>query len=666
MGKSLTRKILESHLLEGTWAPGETLALKVDQVLTHDALGTLVFLQFAALGLSRIKVDLAVTYADHNVFEVDSRMTRDHHFIGIAARKFGAYYSRPGAGICHQVHLERFAVPGKILLGSDSHTPTAGGLSMVAIGAGGLDVTAALAGAPYRIPVPVITGVHLTGQLSPWVTAKDVILELLRRLTVKGGRGRIFEFSGSGVRTLTVPERATITNMTAELGATTAIFPSDNVTRDYLRRAGREASWHPLSPDPDADYDEQLELDLSRVEPLVACPGSPDRVVPARALDGLKVNQVLVGTCTNGSYVDILQVAMILDGRTVHPDVDVIINPSSKQSVELLAREGWIAKLLASGANLSEATCGPCIGLTHVPAHDSISLRTFNRNYSGRSGAQSDQVYLASPIVAAVAAACGVVRDPRDWAAEEARRGATVSAPGVRLPERFNRSAPDILPPFSEADAASVDLPISEDMIALPRLDPLPETLVGHVVGVFGDDITTDDIIPFTSEASALMTNLPAMAKFTFARLDPGFAERAQGAGFGVIVAGQNYGQGSSRENAALAPRHLGVRVVLAQSFARIHRANLINWGILPLLLVQEHQGGVDAVRRDDQVEFGELKAWLLRTGPAPRGGRSPVFRATNHTQGTEFTVQHDLSQRELLTVLAGGLFSSLRELAAH
>ncbi len=666
MGKSLTRKLMEARLVEGAWLPGETLALKVDQVLTHDALGTLVYLQFAALGLPRIKVDLAVTYADHNVFQVDARMTRDHQFIRVASRKFGAYFSRPGAGICHQVHLERFAAPGKVLLGSDSHTPTAGGLGMLAIGAGGLDVTAALAGGPYRVPVPTITAVHLTGQLSPWVTAKDVILELLRRLTVKGGRGRIFEFTGPGVGTLVVPERATITNMTAELGATTAIFPSDEVTLDYLRRGGREADWQPLSPDPDADYDERVELDLSQVEPLVACPGSPDRVVPARALDGLKVDQVLVGTCTNGSYVDIRQVAIVLDGRTVHPDVELIINPSSKQSVELLAQEGWIAKLLASGANLSESTCGPCIGLTHVPAEGSISLRAFNRNYSGRSGALGDQVYLASPVVAAVAAVCGVVRDPRDWASTEAKRGAAVSVPSVRLPERLNRNAPDILPPLPVDEAASIELPVSEDMVALPRLDPLPETVEAHVVGVFGDDVTTDDIVPFTSEASAVMTNLPAMAKFTFARLDPGFYERAKAAGVGVIVAGQNYGQGSSRENAALTPRHLGVRVIVAQSFARIHRANLINWGILPLIFAPDDRGEALALRCDERVEFSDLKAWLIHAGPAPLGGRSPVFRATNLTRGAKFAVQHDLSRRELLTILAGGLFPSLRELAAH
>ncbi len=665
MGRSLTRKILESHRVEGDWAPGDTLAVKVDQVLTHDALGALVFLQFAAIGLPRIKIPLAVTYADHNVFQVDGRMSRDHQFIQVAARKFGSYYSRPGAGICHQVHLERFAAPGQVLLGSDSHTPTAGGLGMIAIGAGGLDVTAALAGSPYRVPVPRVTAVHLSGHLSPWVTAKDVILELLRRHTVKGGVGRIFEFTGPGVLSLTVPERATITNMTAELGATTAIFPSDELTRDYLRRAGREAVWQPLAPDPDADYDERIELDLSQLEPLVACPSSPDRVVPARELDGLKVNQVLVGTCTNGSYVDILQVAMILDGRIVHSDVELTINPSSRQSMELLAEEGWIAKLLASGANLSESTCGPCIGLTHVPAPGSVSLRTFNRNYSGRSGSAQDRVYLASPVVAAVAAVCGVLTDPRAWAGEAHRSGTPAPVPIVRLPERFKQSPGDILPPLSEDEASAVSLPISAEMAAMPPLDPLPETLSARVVGIFGDDVTTDDIVPATSEALAVMTDLRLMAKLTFARLDPDFYTRAQAASVGVIVAGQNYGQGSSRENAALTPRYLGIRAVLARSFARIHRANLINWGIVPFILTDQHAAS-SAPRCDDVLEFAELKGWLIQTGAAPRGGRSPLFHVKNLTQGIGIAVQHDLSQRELLTVLAGGFFPSLREQASR
>ncbi|MGQ0548968.1 MAG: aconitase family protein, partial [Armatimonadota bacterium] len=417
MGRSVTRKVLESHAVEGAWIPGETLAVRVHQVLTHDLLGPLVFLQFAALGLPRFKVELAATYADHSVFQVDSRMARDHRFIRIASRKFGAYYSRPGAGICHQVHLERFAAPGKVLLGSDSHTPTAGGLGMIAIGAGGLDVTAALAGGPFRLPVPRVTAVRLTGRLSPWVTTKDVILELLRRLTVKGGVGRVFEFTGPGVGTLTVPERATLTNMSAELGATTAIFPSDEVTLDYLRRAGRETVWQPVHADPDAEYDDRIEVDLAEVEPLVAIPSMPDRVVPARDLDGVKVDQVLVGSCTNGSYVDLLQVAHILEGRAVHPDVELVINPSSKQSLELLSAEGWGARLMAAGANLSESTCGPCIGLAHIPSEGSVSLRTFNRNFRGRSGAKHDQVYLASPVVAAVAAVTGEIRDPREWAA---------------------------------------------------------------------------------------------------------------------------------------------------------------------------------------------------------------------------------------------------------
>ena len=657
MGRNLTRKILEAHAVEGAWVPGETLAVRVDQVLTHDLLGPLIFLQFAALGLSRFKVELAATYADHSVFQVDSRMARDHRFIRIASRKFGAHYSRPGAGICHQVHLERFAAPGKVLLGSDSHTPTAGGLGMIAVGAGGLDVTAALAGGPFRLPVPLVTAVHLTGRLSPWVTTKDVILEMLRRLTIKGGVGKVFEFIGPGVPTLTVPERATLTNMSAELGAITAIFPSDEVTLDYLRRAGREAAWQPVHADPNAEYDDRLEVDLAEVEPLVALPSMPDRVVPARDLDGVKVDQVLVGSCTNGSYVDILQVARVLEGRTVHPDVELVINPSSKQSMELLSAEGWAARLMAAGANLSESTCGPCIGLAHIPAEGSISLRTFNRNFRGRSGAKHDEVYLASPVVAAVAAVTGQIMDPREWAARESARGVAVSVPEVMLPDRFNLASHDIIPPASEDEARAIDLPISDDMVALPPLDPLPETLSAHVVGVFGDDITTDDISPASGEALAAMTNLPLAAGFTFARLDPGFVERAKAAAIGVIVAGSNYGQGSSRENSAIAPRYLGVRAVIARSFARIHRTNLINWGILPFVLPED----APAPQLHAVIEFPDLREWLISNGPVPPGGRSPVFRARTGAKGGGVDVQHDLNRRELFMVLSGGLFPSLR-----
>lgn len=657
MGRNLTRKILEAHAVEGAWVPGETLAVRVHQVLTHDLLGPLIFLQFAALGLSRFKVELAATYADHSVFQVDSRMARDHRFIRIASRKFGAYYSRPGAGICHQVHLERFAAPGKVLLGSDSHTPTAGGLGMIAVGAGGLDVTAALAGGPFRLQVPLVTPVHLTGRLSPWVTTKDVILEMLRRLTIKGGVGKVFEFIGPGVRTLTVPERATLTNMSAELGATTAIFPSDEVTLDYLRRAGREAAWQPVHADPNAEYDDRLEVDLAEVEPLVALPSMPDRVVPARDLDGVKVDQVLVGSCTNGSYVDILQVARVLEGRTVHPDVELVINPSSKQSMELLSAEGWAARLMAAGANLSESTCGPCIGLAHIPAEGSISLRTFNRNFRGRSGAKHDEVYLASPVVAAVAAVTGQITDPREWAVRESARGVTVSVPEVMLPDRFNLASHDIIPPASEDEARAIDLPISDDMVALPPLDPLPETLSARVVGVFGDDITTDDISPASGEALAAMTNLPLAAGFTFARLDPGFVERAKAAAIGVIVAGSNYGQGSSRENSAIAPRYLGVRAVIARSFARIHRTNLINWGILPFVLPEDAR----APQLHAVIEFPDLREWLISNGPVPPGGRSPVFRARAGAKGGGVDVQHDLNRRELFMVLSGGLFPSLR-----
>lgn len=655
VGWNLTRQILESRRVEGEWAPGETLAVRVDQVLTHDALGALVFLQFAALGLPRVRVPLAVAYADHNVFQVDPLMTRDHRFIRTAARKFGAYYSPPGAGICHQVHLERFAAPGGILLGSDSHTPTAGGLGMVAVGAGGLDVTLALAGGAYRLPVPRVTGVRLYGRLQPWVTAKDVILALLARLSVKGGRGRIFEFTGPGVAGLTVPERATIANMCTELGAISGIFPSDGQTRAYLEAMGRVDAWRPLEPEPGAHYDDVIELDLDAVEPLAACPGMPDRVRPVREIAGIPVDQVLVGSCTNGSYSDVRQVADVLAGRRVHPDVEFVINPASRSAVRWLAREGRLEALLAAGVNLSEATCGPCIGLVHVPRPGGISLRTFNRNFPGRSGLAGDQVYLVSPLVAAVAGLAGHLVDPRDWAAQQAAAGSPAQAPAVVIPSTRDAGADDVIPPAPEAEAGAVELAVTEDMQALPPLDPLPAGLTAAVVGVFGDDITTDDIAPASSEALALMTNVPAMARFTFGRVDPGFVQRAGQAGAGVIVAGHNYGQGSSRENAAMAVRQLGVRVILARSFARIHRANLVNWGILPLIFRPDQpEAALPAL--GDRLEFPSLRDWLLEAGPGT------PFQIRNLTRSGVVVVHHDLSRRELHTVLAGGLFPRLRD----
>ncbi|HEX6989801.1 MAG TPA: aconitate hydratase [Bacillota bacterium] len=654
MGRSLTRQILESRRVEGEWTPGGTLAVKVDQVLTHDALGALVFLQFAALGLERVRVPVAVAYADHNVFQVDARMSRDHRFIRTAARKFGAYYSPPGAGICHEVHLQRFAAPGGILLGSDSHTPTAGGLGMVAVGAGGLDVTMALAGGTYRLQVPRVTEVRLEGRLQPWATAKDVILALLARLTVKGGRGRIFEFTGPGVAGLSVPQRATIANMCTELGATSGVFPSDAQTRSYLKAMGRGDDWRPLEPEPGAGYDEVIELDLGEVEPLAACPGMPDRVRPVREIAGIAVDQVLVGSCTNGSYTDLRQVADVLRDRRVHPDVEFVVNPASRSATRWLAREGRLEPLLAAGVSLSEATCGPCIGLVHVPRPGGVSLRTFNRNFFGRSGLKEDQVYLVSPLVAAASGVAGRLVDPRDWAAEQAAAGAPVEAPPVVVAAADGIGVDDLIPPAPAEEADRVELAVTGDMQALPPLDPFPAEFAAPVVGVFGDDITTDDIVPASGEALALMTHVAAMARFTFARVDPGFVGRAEEAGAGVIVAGHNYGQGSSRENAAMAVRQLGIRVILARSFARIHRANLLNWGILPLILDPD----AEAPGLGDRLDFPHLRDWLLEAGPgAP-------FTIRNVTHGGTVTVRHDLSRRELHMVLAGGLFPRLREQA--
>lgn len=649
--RNLTSKIVEPRIAEGEWSAGKPCAVDVHQALTHDALGGLVFLQFAALGIARVRTELAVAYADHNVFGVDFRMTRDHQFIKAAARKFGAYFSKPGTGICHQVHLERFAAPGKILIGSDSHTPTAGGVGMVGVGAGGLDVTMAMAGSPWRLTVPKVVAVNLTGRLREWASAKDVILEMLRRLSVKGGVGKLFEFTGPGVHSLTVPERAIITNMCTELGATSGLFPSDEVTFDYLQRVGRGNDWVPLAADEGADYDEAMDLDLGQIEPLVACPSMPDKVVSVRDLDGVAVDQVLVGSCTNGSYVDLRQVAEIVSGRSVHPDVELVINPSSQHSLKLLADDDLVGPLVAAGASLSEATCGPCIGLTHQPAPGMVSLRTFNRNFAGRSGLKEDAVYLCSPYVAAVAAVTGCLRDPRDWSASEGG----VDAPVVTLPKDFGLSDSQILPPASEKEALNIALPIAADMKGVPDLEPLPEDFSLTVAGVFGDDVTTDDIAPASSEALATMTNLTIMSSFTFTRIDEDFVQRATEAGSSIVVAGHNYGQGSSRENAALAPRHLGVRVVLAYSFARIHRLNLINWGVVPLLLNPD--ADASALEVGENIHLIGFKQWLIKTGSVALGEISSAFTAKRSTGGS-IELRHDFSKRELLLVLAGGLLS--------
>jgi aconitate hydratase len=636
VGLSLVNKLIAAHLVEGGERSGDEIALRIDQVLLQDALGTMAFLQFEAMGFSRVKPRVVVQYADHQTLQTDSRHTDDHRFLQSACRKFGAYYGRPGVGICHVVHLEQFAVPGETLLGTDSHTPHCGAVGMLAIGAGGMDVAVAMGGGPYVFARPAVVGVHLTGRLRPWCTAKDVILELLCRLTVNGGVGKAFEFTGPGVATLSLPERITIVNMGTELGHTTSVFPSDEVTRDYFARLGRPGDWRPIGPDPDVRYDDRIELDLSMVEPLVALPSQPDRVVPVGEVAGTPIQQVMVGSCTNGSYSDIAAVARLLKGRRVHPEVTCVIFPGSHQALTLLAREGHVADLLAAGALVSEATCGACPGYVHVPAAGTRSLRAFNRNFRGRSGLKDDQVYLASPEVAAASAVTGEITDPRRFGAEPA---------GVLLPSGLPGDRLLIVPPDPEGEGA--------ELWKGPHLGEVPlgrsfgETLEAEVLICLGDKVSTDDIIPAGAEAITFRSNIPKMAEYVFRRADPEFVARARAAGQGLIVGGEAYGQGSSREHAAIAPMVLGVRAVLARSFARIHRANLINWGVLPLEFADP--AGHAALRQGDLVRFESL-ATQVRAGAE--------VSARNATTGATVRLRCTLTPREREIVLGGGVLA--------
>ncbi|MFW6153319.1 MAG: aconitate hydratase, partial [Halobacteriota archaeon] len=576
MGLTVTEQILTDHLEDGELVAGEEIGISIDQVLTQDTTGTMVWLQFEAMDLEEVKTDLAAQYCDHQTYQFDFKNTDDHRFLRSAAGTYGAHFSRPGNGICHQVHKERFAKPGATMLGSDSHTPTPGGMGQLAIGSGGIDVAVAMGGAPYYFEMPEIVNVHLTGELDGWATAKDVILELLRRLTVKGGVGRIFEFTGPGVGTLTVPERTTITNMGTELGATTSIFPTDELTRDYLERLGRPEDYVELTPDPDAEYDDELEVDLSSIEPLVAAPSMPDNVVPVADVAGEPVEQVIIGSCTNGAYEDILASAKMLEGRRVDPTTAMIVAPGSKQASEMLAREGWTAEMMAAGVNFSEATCGACIGVGHVPGSDSVSVRTFNRNFEGRSGLEDDAVFLASPEVATAAALAGELIDPRDLADELG----DLTPPGVELPDRFDGSTADLIAPDDAVDDRLIKGP---NIGEVPLREGLPDSIAGPVLLKMGDNITTDHIIPAKGDILMYRSNIPKLAEFTLSRVDESFSRRAEAADGGLLLAGENYGQGSSREHAAMCPMYLGIEAALAQSFARIHRANLINFGIMPL-----------------------------------------------------------------------------------
>jgi aconitate hydratase len=645
MGQTLTEKILDDHLVEGELETGEEIGIEIDQVLTQDTTGTLVWLQFEALGLDEVQTELAAQYCDHQTYQFDFKNSDDHRFLRSAAGTFGAHFSRPGNGICHTVHRERFAAPGKTMLGSDSHTPTPGGLGELAIGSGGLDVAVAMGGGPYYIEMPEVVNVRLEGELPAWATAKDVILEMLRRLTVKGGVGKILEYTGPGVETLTVPERMTITNMGTELGATTSIFPTDEHTRDYLWRLGREADYVEIGPDADAEYDDEIVLDLSELEPLIAEPSMPDNIVPVREVAGTDVDQVIIGSCTNGAYEDILPAAKLLEGQEIDKQTEMIVAPGSKQASEMLARNGWSAELMAAGVNFSEATCGACIGIGHVPASDSVSLRTFNRNFEGRSGIEEDQVYLCSPEVAAASALAGEIVDPRDIADDYG-----LEAPGFELPEQYTGSTADLIPPDEAVDDDLIKGPNIGDV---PLKDPLDEHLAGEALLKMGDNITTDHIIPATSEILMYRSNIPKLSEFTLSRVDESFAERAAESGSSVLVAGENYGQGSSREHAALCPMYLGVDAVLAKSFARIHKANLFNFGLLPLTIDDDTY---DRLSEGDEVEVVDDVA------PAIREGQEAFTIRVNGDW--EATAHLDASERERRILADGGKLTHTKKRA--
>lgn len=642
MGLTLTEKILKAHLVDGEYVKGQEIGIRIDQTLTQDATGTMAYLEFEAIGVPRVKTERSVAYIDHNTLQNGFENADDHRFIGSVAKKHGIYFSRPGNGICHQVHLERFGIPGKTLIGSDSHTPTGGGIGMIAIGAGGLDVAVAMGGGAYYITCPKVVKVELTGKLRPWVAAKDVILEVLRRMTVKGGVGKVIEYCGEGVKTLSVPERATITNMGAELGATTSIFPSDEITKQFLKAQKREEVWTPLAADPDAEYDEELHINLSELVPLAACPHSPDNVKSVEEIGRLKIDQVCIGSCTNSSLLDMLKVAHILKGKTVNPDVSLAIAPGSKQVLNMLAQNGALSILIDAGARILESACGPCIGMGQSPNSKGISLRTFNRNFEGRSGTKDGQIYLVSPEMAAVSALTGYLTDPRELG----------EMPDFKLPEEFVINDNMVVPPASEAEMDSVEILRGPNIKPYPETSPLLETTDAPVSLKVGDNITTDHIMPAGAKILPLRSNIPKISQHCFAVCDESFPERAKSLGKSIIVGGSNYGQGSSREHAALAPLYLGVKAVLVKSFARIHRANLINAGILPLTFVNE--ADYDSISQGDQLVLADVRK-------AVEAGKSELT-VVNKTNGKEIPVLCELSGRTKDIMLAGGLLDYTRE----
>lgn len=634
---NLTQKIIKEHLLEGDMVAGNEIAIRIDQTLTQDSTGTMAYLQFEAMGIPRVKTKKSVAYIDHNTLQTGFENADDHKYIQTVTSKHGIYFSRPGNGICHQVHLERFGEPGMTLLGSDSHTPTGGGLGMLAIGAGGLDVAVAMGGGPYYMTMPKVCKVNLVGKLRPWVAAKDIILEVLRLLSVKGGVGKVMEYTGPGLAYLTVPQRATITNMGAELGATTSIFPSDDVTKAFLKAQKREDVWKELKADDDASYDEELTINLDELTPLVACPHSPDNVVKVSELAGLKVDQVAIGSCTNSSYADMMTVASILKDKTVPAGVSLVIAPGSKQVLTMLAENGALADMVKAGARILESACGPCIGMGQAPATDAVSLRTFNRNFHGRSGTASANIYLVSPEVAAASALAGMLIDPTTLG----------DAPNVEQPSSFVVNDNMVVPPAEHGEDVQV--------VRGPNIKPFPvnkelaKDLSGKILIKLGDNITTDHIMPSTAKLLPFRSNVPYLAGFCLTPCDPDFPKRARENGGGFIVGGSNYGQGSSREHAALAPVELGIKAVVAKSFARIHRANLINNGILPLTFQKEKD--YHLIEQGDEVSIANIGRQLVENP-------QQIIIMVNSTKNLAIPLRADLTERQLEMILAGGLLN--------
>ena len=638
MGRTIAQKIIEAHLISGEMVPGKEISLKIDQTLTQDATGTMAYLEFETMDIPRVKTELSVAYVDHNTLQSGFENADDHRYLQSVAAKHGVYFSRPGNGICHQVHLERFGKPGKTLIGSDSHTPTGGGIGMLAFGAGGLDVAVAMGGGAYYITMPKMFKVELVGALKPYVTAKDVSLEILRILSVKGGVGAIIEWGGPGVASLSVPERATITNMGTELGATTSIFPSDEVTRAFLKAQGREEDYIPLASDEDAQYDRVITVDLSSLKPMIACPHSPDNVVSVDSLKGTKVDQVCIGSCTNSSLYDMLKVAAMLKGKTVDPGVSLSVSPGSKQVLRMLADCGALSDILASGARVLECACGPCIGMGFSPNSSGVSLRTFNRNFLGRSGTKDAQVYLVSPETAVAAALTGYITDPTEM---------DPIAP-VTMPEQFTIDDSAILAPLSADDAKDAQVLRGPNIKEFPKSKPFADELKAEVVLKVGDNITTDHIMPAGSKILPYRSNIPFLSQFCFQVCDPSFPERAKAAGDGIVVGGSNYGQGSSREHAALVPMYLGIRCVIAKSFARIHVANLINAGILPLTFADSDD--YDSLQQGSVLTLNNLESGM-KTG-----------KLILNTGTKEIPLVCDLTDRQISIVKAGGLLNYTKE----